>query len=65
MGVPKDPRKAAIEKVNAEYGAAIREAKFAYDAAVRAALAKKSEGLQNIVRRLEPLPRETPEKEAG
>lgn len=63
MPIPKDPRKAAIEKVHAEYGAQIRAAKFAYDAEVRAALEAKAEGLQNIVRRLEPLPRQ--EQEAG
>lgn len=58
MPIPKDPRKAAIDAVHAEYGRRIREAKFAYDAAVRAALEERNEGLQNIVRRLEPLPRE-------
>lgn len=63
MGVPKDPRKVAIDAVHAEYGAQIRAAKFAYDAAVRKALEQRNEGLQNIVRRLEPLPRQ--EQEAG
>lgn len=58
MPVPKDPRKTAIEAVEAEYGAEIRAAKFAYDARVRAAINKRSESLQNLVRRLEPLPRQ-------
>ena len=58
MPIPKDPRKAAIERVEAEYGEEIRAAKFAYDAAVRKAINKRSEALQNLVRRLEPLPRQ-------
>lgn len=44
----KDPRQAAVDAVYAEYGEQVRAAKFAYDAAIRAALEKRNEALGRI-----------------